>query len=56
MFFSAVKLGILTWESIGLTPAASLKRPVDELQFKSLPCWFQERESGRLPLAFNFNF
>ncbi len=31
--FSAVKLGILTWESMGLTFAASLQQPVDELQF-----------------------
>ncbi len=30
---------------MGLTPFwSSLQRPVDELQFKSLPCWFQERE------------
>ncbi len=45
MFFSAVKLGILTWGVYGidslLQPASS---GVDELQFKSLPCWFQERE------------
>ncbi len=26
---------------MGLTP---FKRPVDELQFKSLPCWLQDRD------------
>ncbi len=31
MFFSAVKLGILTWGVYGID--SSLQRPVDELQF-----------------------
>ncbi len=36
MFFSTVKLGILTWGVYGidsLLQPASLQRPVDELQF-----------------------
>jgi len=40
--FSAVTLGILTW-GVGLTFYWSHWRPVDERQYKSLPCWFQER-------------
>ncbi len=40
MFFSAVKLGVLTWESMGLTPASRGQL----MNYSLLPCWFHERE------------